>query len=55
MLKIDNNKQLTPNIPDKLTKLLEILEIQTKGGKKRKPKNIENKKIKRKYRHKLHI
>jgi hypothetical protein len=49
---LDNNKQLTPNIPDKLTKLLEI---QTKGGKKRKQKNIENKKIKRKYRHKLHI
>jgi hypothetical protein len=49
---LDDNKQLTPNIPEELIKLLEI---QIKGGKKRKPKNIENKKIKRKYRHKLHI
>jgi len=45
-------QQLTKELPEEL---MNLLQIQTGGRKKRKPKNIENKKIKRKYRHKLHI
>ena len=41
-----NTQQLTKELPEEL---MNLLQIQTGGRKKRKPKNIKNKKIKRKY------
>lgn len=43
-----NTQQLTNKIPEEL---MNLLEIQTNGGRKRKPKNIKNKKIKKEYYH----